>query len=64
MRCRPRKLFQEIGQKIGISWFRQPRARLILVREPDKAMPAPMVVDIRSERIARAWDTSEFTRLQ
>jgi hypothetical protein len=64
MNCRPRRLFQEIGQRIGINWFRQPRSQLILVGLSEKAEPEHVVGDIRGDVIARAWEPSEFIRRQ
>jgi hypothetical protein len=64
MNCRPRRLFQEIGQRIGINWFKQPRSQLILVCLPQRVAPEHIVSDIRSDVVARAWEPSEFIRRQ
>ena len=49
MNCRPRGLFQEIGQRIGINWFKQPRAQMILVREVDLQRIEASISDLHRE---------------
>jgi hypothetical protein len=64
MNCRPRRLFKEIGHRIGINWFRQPRSQLIFVCLPHKAAAESIAGDVRSDIVVRAWEPSEFIRRQ
>jgi hypothetical protein len=66
MNCRPRRLFKEIGQRIGMNWFKQPRSLMILVSpstSPGNRAPNPPVNDLHGERFARE-SAFAFTRRQ
>jgi hypothetical protein len=64
MNCRPRRLFQEIGQRIGINWFRQPRSQMIIVSLPQNRAPAHIIADLHSDVIVRELVPSVFIRRQ
>ena len=63
MNCRPRRLFQEIGQRIGINWFKQPRAQMILVPETDLQRIEANVGDLH-RGAERRTDSPEVWRRQ
>jgi len=59
MYSRPRRLFQEIGQKTATNWLRQPRSHMILVTE-DQESPSRLA----RQAITRDEPIESIGRLQ